>query len=86
MAVSQINSLPEGVFIAVDSMIESETGLDYRSMIFNSLSAGGIGVGISLLFMLYELVPIILRFLNIGLINVKIKIFLGIVSLMVGKS
>ena len=51
-------------------------------MIFNSLSAGGTGVGIAVLFMIYELVPIILRFLNIGFINYKIKIFLGIVSML----
>lgn len=63
-----------------DEAIQSLVGFNYVSMIFNSLSAGGTGVGISLLFMIYEVVVIILRFLNIGLVNLKIKIFLGIVS------
>ena len=54
--------------------------MNYSSMIFNSLAASGTGVAISLLTLIYEVVPIVLRFLNIGLINLKIKIFLSVVS------
>ncbi len=80
IAIRQINRLPETVDQSIDTRIESTVALNYITIIVNSLSAGGIGIGVSLLFMIYELVPIILRFVNIGLINIKIKIFLSIVS------
>lgn len=55
------------------------TDMTYESMIFNSLSGVGVGVAVSAVVIIYELIPIILRFLNIGLLNLKIKIVLAIV-------
>ena len=75
-----VTNVPSSVGRAVDNRVDDVIGLNYGSLLFNSLAAGGTGVAISLLTILYELVPIILRFLNIGLINLKIKIFLSIVS------
>ena len=55
-------------------------GLNAVTLLFNSLAAGGVGVGVAVLIVVWEILMVILRFLNIGLINLKIKIFLGIVS------
>lgn len=65
---------------SVSTTIVDIVGMNYSSMLFNSLAASGTGVAISLLTLIYEVVPIVLRFLNIGLINLKIKIFLSVVS------
>ena len=63
-----------------DEEVEEMTGVNYPTLRFNSLAAGVIGIATSILCLIYETVVIILRFLNIGLINYKIKIFLAIVS------
>ena len=63
-----------------NDLIEQLTGVNYNTIIQNSISAGGLGIGIALVTIPYELLVVVLRFLNIGLINYKIKIFLGIVS------
>ena len=75
-----LNNVPDALLQNLDRMVEDITGLNYTSMIFNSLSGAGLGVAVSVVVIIYEIIPIVLRFLNIGLINYKIKIFLGIVS------
>ena len=45
-----------------------------------SAAAGGILMVASLIGLLWEIVMIVLRFLNIGLLNLKPKIFLSVVS------
>ena len=55
-------------------------GINGVILLFNSLSAGGVGVGVAVLIIVWEIVMIILRFLNIGSINLKIWILLVIVS------
>lgn len=66
----------------VENAIRDTADLDYGSLLFNSKAASGTGIAISLLTLIYEILPIVLRFLNIGLINYKIKIFLSIVRLL----
>lgn len=63
-----------------ETRIDSITDLNYVSLLFNNRAASGTGIAISILTIIYEILPIVLRFLNIGLINYKIKIFLAIVS------
>ena len=50
-------------------------------MILLSAASAGLGIGLGIAVLLGETVVIILRFLNFGLINYKIKIFLTVVSL-----
>lgn len=64
----------------IESRIDDIADLNYDSLLFNARAASATGIAISLVVIIYEIVPIVLRFLNIGLINYKIKIFLGIVS------
>jgi len=64
----------------INNLVEQLIGVNYNTLIQNSVIAGGLGIGIALVTIPYELLVIILRFLNIGLVNYKIKIFLGIVS------
>ena len=47
---------------------------------FNSQAGAGTGIAVSILLMFIGIGVIIVRFLNIGLINAKHKIFLSIVS------
>ena len=60
--------------------IDDIVDFGYNSLLFNARAASATGIAVSLVTILYEILPIVLRFLNIGFINYKIKIFLGIVS------
>lgn len=59
--------------------ISNATGFNTETLLFNSNLGGGIGIAAAILTIIYEIVVIVLRFLNIGLVNLKIKIFLIIV-------
>jgi hypothetical protein len=72
-----LENLPEEVS---SSRIGEIADLNYPSLLFNARAASGTGIAISIVTIIYEVIPIVLRFLNIGFVNYKIKIFLGIVS------
>lgn len=74
------NLPPKDLNVIPETRIENIADLDYGSLLFNSRAAAGTGIAISLLTIIYAVVPIVIRFLNIGLVNYKIKIFLSIVS------
>lgn len=87
IAYDHVKDLPNRNNVALNNLVQSVADINYRSFVFNSIAGGATGIGISILVLIYEMLPIILRFLNIGLINYKIKIFLGIVRYsMVNKS
>ncbi len=73
-----------GLVVALPPLNNAEimmaTGLNRATLLLNSYAAGGIGIGVAVLIVVWEIVMIILRFLNIGLLNIKSKIFLIIVS------
>ena len=64
------------------AIISTQTDVNAETLLFNSYSGGGVGVGSAVLIIVWEILMIILRFLNIGLLNVKSKIFLVIVSIL----
>ena len=74
------NDLPTTILEDVDEIIRTTAGLGYNDLTYYSVSAAGLGVGIGLAVVVCELLIICLRFINIGLINYKIKVFLLIVS------
>lgn len=61
------------------AQIMAMTNLNRQTLLFNSYAGGGIGVGVAVLIVVWEILMIVLRFLNIGLLNIKSKIFLVIV-------
>lgn len=61
-------------------VINQVDNTNYATLLLNSYAGGGVGLGAALLIIIWEALMIILRFTNIGLLNLKIKIFLGIVS------
>ena len=61
-------------------IIERMTDVNAVTLFFNSYSGGGVGVGSAVLIIVWESLMIILRFLNIGLLNIKSTVFLVIVS------
>lgn len=66
--------------MVVDEQIRDKVKKVYSDVIMESVSATGLGVGGALAALSAELLIIILRLINFGLINYKIKIFLSIVS------
>ncbi len=61
-------------------IINAGTDVNTETLFFNSYSGGGVGVGSAVLIIVWESLMIILRFLNIGLLNIKSTVFLVIVS------
>ena len=77
-----LENLPDSndVVSEIVTRIDDIADFGYNSLLFNARAASATGIAVSLVTILYEILPIVLRFLNIGFINYKIKIFLGIVS------
>ena len=86
IALQKLNSdLPSNFATssAISSAVEAATSnpsLNSRSMLFNSQIAGGLAIPTAVLILALEIAMIVIRFLNIGLYNLKVKIFLSIVS------
>ena len=71
---------PDSILVRVDEKFDSNIGKNYRSLINESVGGAALALGVSLACFIAEGLIVILRFINFGLINYKIKLFLVIVS------
>ena len=80
VALGLLQGLPRFTDVTSRATISREIpGSNPETLFLNSYLGGGIGITAATLTIIYEIIFIVLRFLNIGLINLKIKIFLIIV-------
>ena len=70
---------PTQILVVHDLQIKDRLKKGYADLAQISASSAGLGIGISIATLVSEFVVVILRFLNIGLINYKFKTFLTIV-------
>jgi uncharacterized Tic20 family protein len=66
--------------LVIDEQIKEIVNRNYRSVIMTSISAAGLGIGAAVAAFIAEIIVIIIRCINFGLINHNIKLFLYFVS------
>ena len=74
------NKAPADVLVVIDNDIRDTVNRGYKSVILTSVSAAGLGVGGAVAAFIAEAAIVLLRFINFGIINYKIKVFLCMVS------
>lgn len=74
------NDAPTTVLVVTDNDIRDTVNKGYKSVILISVAAAGLGVGGAVAALIAESSIILLRFINFGIVNYKIKVFLALVS------
>lgn len=75
------NENPRTILVLIDEKIQEILKKSYNSVVSEALAGAGLGLGVALSVLIAEVLLLVLRFINFGLINHKIHIFLIIVSL-----
>lgn len=63
-----------------NEIIKKNLNVDYNQMIIIFTTGSEIAIALAAFIILYEIMVIIIRFVNVNLINKKIKVFLSLVS------